>query len=74
MEKLIKTPTPIEVVKKINELVDNAGQNNLKRSTAYVVGDIAYSPLLPSWARLECVQAGTTSSVEPQWTNILGGG
>lgn len=33
-----------------------------KTETAYTAGDIAYSPLLPSWARLECVKAGTTSS------------
>jgi len=34
-------------------------------STAYAVGDIAYSTGLPSWARLECVVAGTTGTTEP---------
>lgn len=32
---------------------------------AYLVGDIAYSARLPSWARLECVKAGTTAAAEP---------
>ena len=34
-------------------------------NTSYTVGDIAYSKNLPSWARLECVKAGTTASAEP---------
>lgn len=40
-------------------------QHQLQRNTAYAVGDIATSPDLPSWAYLECVQAGTTSSTPP---------
>ena len=39
--------------------------NMLKRNKAYSIGDIAYSPSLPSWARLECVKAGTTATYEP---------
>lgn len=39
--------------------------NILQRSKAYAVGDIAYSPKLPSWARLECVTAGTTADTIP---------
>lgn len=39
--------------------------NILQRSKAYAVGDIAYSPSLPSWARLECVKAGTTATNVP---------
>ena len=35
------------------------------RKHAYLVGDIAYSARLPSWARLECVKAGTTAADEP---------
>ena len=35
-----------------------------KESTTYAVGDIAYSPLLPSWAYLECVTAGTTAAAD----------
>lgn len=54
-------------------LIKDSELNILQRSKAYAVGDIAYSPLLPSWARLECVKAGTTADVEPQWTNIHGG-
>lgn len=37
---------------------------DLRRSTAYAVGDIAFHDRLPSWAYLECVQAGTTSDTE----------
>lgn len=43
-------------------------------STAYAVGDIAYSPLLPSWARLECVTAGTTDSGELNPGTVSAGG
>ena len=42
----------------------------LKRNKAYKVGDIAYSPNLPSWARLECVVAGTTGRTEPEFSSI----
>ena len=43
----------------------DGGINLLKRNKAYVVGDIAYSPKLPSWAYLECTKAGTTGDKEP---------
>jgi hypothetical protein len=39
--------------------------NMLKRNKAYSIGDIAYSSYLPSWARLECVTAGTTAATVP---------
>lgn len=39
--------------------------NMLKRNKAYYIGDIAYSSYLPSWARLECVTAGTTAGTVP---------
>lgn len=39
----------------------------------YQVGDIAYSPKLPSWARLECVQAGQTSVIEPTYGSVQQG-
>ena len=39
--------------------------NLLKRNKAYSIGDIAYSSYLPSWARLECVTAGTTADTVP---------
>ena len=35
---------------------------SLERNRAYSVGDVAYHRSLPSWARLECVKAGTTGS------------
>ena len=47
--------------------------HTLKRSTAYVVGDVAYSSNLPSWARLECVTAGTTASTEPTLSSVAVG-
>lgn len=39
--------------------------NMLKRNKEYFIGDIAYSSFLPSWARLECVTAGTTADIVP---------
>ncbi|AXB82003.1 phage tail fiber protein [Megasphaera hexanoica] len=39
--------------------------NMLKRNKAYSIGDIAYSFYIPSWARLECVKAGTTGTTVP---------
>lgn len=41
-----------------------------KNTTAYAVGDIAYSVTLPSWARLECVVAGTTAAEEPSFASV----
>ncbi|MBP2638991.1 MAG: hypothetical protein H6Q72_4898 [Firmicutes bacterium] len=41
-------------------------------STAYAVGDIAYSTSLPSWARIECVVAGTTGTTEPIYGTTVG--
>lgn len=39
-------------------------RNYLQRSTTYAKGDIAFHDSLPSWAYLECTQAGTTSDNE----------
>lgn len=39
-------------------------------STAYAVGDIAYSTSLPSYAYLECTVAGTTAAAEPTWPAV----
>lgn len=50
----------------------NSGLNILARNKDYEVGDIAYSPNLPSWAYLECIKAGTTGDTEPTFTT--GGG
>ena len=43
----------------------NLGLHIRRNSTAYAVGDIAYCRALPSWARLECVKAGTTGAELP---------
>lgn len=48
--------------------------NRLQRKKAYKVGDIVYSSKLPSWAYLECTQAGTTAATEPNLSTISGGG
>lgn len=45
--------------------------NRLQRNKAYSVGDIAYSPNLPSWAYLECVTAGTTGDTEPDFSSVV---
>lgn len=47
--------------------------NRLQRKKAYKVGDIVYSSKLPSWAYLECTQAGTTAVTEPNLSTISGG-
>ena len=49
----------------LRALIANAGIAILQRSKTYAVGDIAYHKALPSWARLECVRAGTTGSTLP---------
>lgn len=49
----------------------SSGLNILGRNKEYAVGDIAYSPNLPSWAYLECITAGTTGDTDP--TLIAGG-
>ncbi|CVK18451.1 phage tail protein [Sporomusa sphaeroides] len=41
-----------------------------KNSTSYVVGDVKYSPTLPSYAYLECIQDGTTAATEPVWPAV----
>lgn len=50
----------------------DTGLNMLKRNTAYKVGDIAYSPHLPSGCYLECITAGTTGNTSPDFSS--GGG
>lgn len=47
--------------------------NRLQRNKAYKIGDIVYSSKLPSWAYLECTQAGTTAATEPNLSTISGG-
>lgn len=47
-----------------------SGLNLWKPSQTYTIGDIAYSPTLPSYAYLECIQAGTTGSTEPIWPAV----
>jgi hypothetical protein len=44
--------------------------NNWKASTAYVVGDICYSPAVSSYKRFECTVAGTSGSTEPIWPAV----
>ena len=51
--------------KDIRIMIANAGIAILQRSRTYQVGDIAYHKALPSWARLECVKAGTTGAELP---------
>ena len=50
----------------------NAGLNILARNKAYAVGDIAYSPDLPSYLYLECTKAGTTGATEPDMSTLSG--
>ena len=48
----------------------SAYKNQLQRNKTYSVGDIAYSPSLPSWAYLECITAGTTGDKEPDFSSV----
>lgn len=51
-------------------LVKNAKINPMRRwmpSKAYVAGDIAESPNMPSWAQAVCVGAGNSGTTEPNW-------
>lgn len=48
--------------------------NLLQRNTYYKIGDIVYSSKLPSWAYLECTQAGTTGNTEPNLSTVSGWG
>lgn len=50
----------------------NAGLNILARNKSYSVGDIAYSPNLPSYLYLECTTAGTTGETEPNMSTESG--
>lgn len=50
----------------------NAGLNILARNKTYAVGDIAYSPNLPSYLYLECTTAGTTGTTEPDMSTVSG--
>mgnify|MGYP000857916002 FL=1 len=56
---------PQEQANEMRKDIANAGIAILQRSRAYQVGDIAYHNALPSWARLECVRAGTTAATLP---------
>lgn len=51
----------------------SAGLNILARNKAYAVGDIAYSPNLPSYLYLECTTAGTTGETDPDMSTLSGG-
>lgn len=52
----------------------SAGLNILARNKAYAMGDIAYSPNLPSYLYLECTTEGTTGATEPDMSTVFGGG
>ena len=61
--------------RKSNSALEKTGVRVLERSKRYAVGDIACSKSLPSWARLECVKAGTTAETEPMgFTQVSSGG
>lgn len=60
LPKIASLLNPINLIQKVNDLIDVA-RSPLKRSTAYVVGDMVYPYAYPSFLYLECIQAGTTS-------------
>lgn len=54
-----------------SELIAKA-HHYIQRNTSYKVGDIAYSPNLPSYLYLECTTAGTTGATEPDMSTVSG--
>lgn len=72
--------TPISVTENGGKITITQGEgagtsfyaaiNLIERNKAYTVGDIAYSPNLPTWAYLYCVQAGTTAASEPSFASV----
>ena len=62
LQKLSSDYVPQEQANEMRKDIANAGIAILRRNHAYQVGDIAYHKTLPSWARLECVKAGTTGA------------
>ena len=61
---------PQEQANEMRKDIANAGIAILQRGRAYQVGDIAYHKALPSWARLECVRAGTTGATLPDLAQV----
>ena len=62
--KFTKTPSPIEVVEKVNAIIDDSGY--WEAGEAVSVGDIRFVPGRDnSGYVLECVQAGTTGTTAP---------
>lgn len=57
--------TLLKLAEEVINRIDGASLNLLQRSKTYAVGDVAYHKALPSWARLECVKAGTTGAELP---------
>ena len=53
------------LIQSFERVLEDAGLNMLKRKKKYEVGDIAYSKNIPTWVRLECVQAGETGDKDP---------
>ena len=54
-----------QLAQTVQAALDGAGVHVLQRGKAYAAGDVAFCRNLPSWARLECVKAGTTAAAEP---------
>jgi hypothetical protein len=65
-------PTSYYTKTEVDNKVSKA-HHYLSRNTAYKVGDIAYSPNLPSYLYLECTTAGTTGATEPDMSTLSGG-
>ena len=62
--KFTKTPSPMEVVEKVNAIIDDSGY--WEAGEAVSVGDIRFVPGRDnSGYVLECVQAGTTGTTAP---------
>lgn len=79
VDKFTKTPTPIEVVEKVNSVIDNLGDGfdgYWEAGEAVAVGDMRYIAGRDNVGYvLECIQAGTTGTTAPSVSDDdIGGG
>lgn len=64
-----QVPTTAWVQKLLADALSNA-HSYIRRNTKYAVGDVLTSPSLPPGCVIVVTQAGTTGSIEPDWTTI----
>lgn len=71
--KVVRTATSKDI-DTLNTKINEISTIFRKNSTTYAVGDIEFSPSLPSSLLLECTVAGTTAATEPDFSGAAEGG